>query len=117
MTLRPVLTPVLTRLVDELAAPGPRSITLDELGDAIGAAAISVEEIDLVITTLEERGIAVGDEPARPASTHLGTVLRAARQLRSELGRTPSPEEIAQRSDLSTDEVRLALFAAQILQR
>ena len=113
MTLRPELL----RLVGDLVAPGPRRITLDELGDAIGAAAITVEEIDLVITTLEERGVAVGGDAPLPATTHHGTVLRTARQLRAELGRTPSPDEIAARSALSAQDVRIALFAAQILQR
>lgn len=113
MTLRPELA----RIVDGIAARGPRIITLDELGDAIGAVNISIDEIDLVITTLEGRGIPVGTQTALPASTHLATVLKTARQLRSELGRTPAPADIANRSGLSMDEVRLALLAAQIMQR
>lgn len=117
MTLRPELALIVDGIVHRLAARSATTIGLDEIGDAIGATAISIDEIELVFTTLEERGITVGDATIPPASAHLGDVLKTARALRSELGRTPRPDEIAQRAGLAPEAVRRALFAARILQR
>jgi hypothetical protein len=110
------LRPELVAVVESVVASGASRISLDALSEAIGAMAIALEEIELLISEIESRGITVGDD-APPAMTHLPQVLGAARTLRAEFGRTPTSSEIAERSGLRVEEVRVALFAVTILQR
>jgi DNA-directed RNA polymerase specialized sigma subunit len=51
------------------------------------------------------------------ARESLSRVLASARALKSELGRAPSPDEIARHAGLSRDSVRLALLYARTLSR
>jgi hypothetical protein len=111
------LRPELAAIIDRLATNATGPIELDALADELGAMPVSSEEIGLMIDELGRRGFVVGDPEAPPASAILGRVIGTARDLRQELGRTPSPREIADRSGLSLARVRLGLFFARMLAR
>lgn len=109
------LRPELRRVVDDLLAHR-RSLTLDEVAEAIGDVAISSDEIDELLSEVEASA-EVESAPALAARESLARVLASARTLKGELGRAPSPEEIAKHAGLSRDSVRLALLYARTLSR
>lgn len=110
-----MLRPDLLALAEKLAASGRDVVSLDEVAETLGAIAIDSDEIDALFAFLEARGVTVGDPSVGLASSALPQVLTTARQLRTELGRTPRLEEIARRSGLAEDAVRRALLFAQTL--
>jgi len=112
-----VLRPDLVALAEKLLATGRSVLSLDEIAETLGATAIDSDEIDALFVFLETRGVAVGDPEVGFASAALPLVLKAARELRTELGRTPTPDEIANRSGLTPAAVRRALLFAQTLAR
>jgi hypothetical protein len=112
-----ILRRELLAIVEDLVRKGAPQLSLDAISEAIGATAITLDELDLLFTALEQRGLQVGDDSRPAASAHLGQVLQTARRLREEHGRTPSPADIAEASGLDLAEVRLALLAVKILQR
>ena len=130
MSPRPstLLRPELSRIVEGLLSQKKSGVSLDDLGEAIGALAISTDEIDAMVTALEGAGRSVGaedgvvtrrgknDEKA-PGEKFLLEVLTAARVLRHGLGRSASPAEIAARSGLTLNDVHHALALARVMQR
>ena len=114
--LGPMRTEIAT-MVDSLLALGTTEISLDTIAHVIGAAQITVEEIDQLFRALEEQGRRIVQEGPRSASAELGITLQAARRLRSKLGRSPTPEEIAAEAGITLTSVRSALLFARILQR
>jgi 2-hydroxychromene-2-carboxylate isomerase len=113
------LRPELAKLVDDLVlgtAPG-EAIALDTLGEAIGTRAVAPPEIDAMIAAIEHRGRRVVTAEGGSGELHLKAVLDAARALRSELGRPPRAEEIAERAGLTRAEVQHALSLARVMQR
>ena len=112
-TLRPELESIMHRLL----ARNDKLLGLDTISDYIGTAAVSAADIDALFDALEARGCVIGEPDAAPASAHLGTVLSTARELKAELGRVPKVDEIAQRSGLASDSVRLALLFVKIVQK
>ena len=92
-------------------------IQLDAIGEAIGARAISAEEIDALLTALEKAGRKVVTRAGGHGEANLKRVLQIARTLRVELGRAPRAAEIAERTDLSLLDVQHALALARIIQR
>ena len=112
MTLRAELREVL----DELLRRPEQSFTLDGIAEAIGTRAVTADEIGQLLDALEGAGRGVALERTR-ARESLCAVLGSARELMRELGRSPTSTEIAERSGLSSDAVRLALLFARILQR
>jgi hypothetical protein len=100
-----------------LLAPGARSVSLDEIGEVIGAASVTPPDIEALIVDLEKAGCNVGEEAKDSARELLAVVLRAARELRTTLGRNPTAPEIATHSGLSPSQVKSALLFAQVLQR
>jgi DNA-binding transcriptional ArsR family regulator len=119
VTLRAELAAIVERLAAEAQAhgAGARHVALDALGEAIGALAVSSEEIDAMITSLEARGLDVTAPRGGDGEARLRIVLATARELQAALGRRPSPAEIAERSGLSPDAVRHALALARVMQR
>ncbi len=115
MTLRPELARIVDDLVGSTAEGG--SVTLDAIGEAIGARAIGQDEIDAMLSAIEARGRRVESPPGGRGEAHLKEVLAAARVLRAELGRAPRAEEIAARAGLSREDVQHALSLARIIQR
>jgi 2-hydroxychromene-2-carboxylate isomerase len=109
----------LATMVEELLARTPAGgvIDLDTIGEAIGARAISQDEIDAVLATIEQRGRHVATPSGGQGEAILKTVLDAARVLQTELGRPPRADEIATRAGISREEVQHALSLARIMQR
>ena len=115
VALRQAVRQVLEALVRASEATG--EITLDEVGEAVGTMAIAPAEIEALLDALEARGRRVVAPQGGSGETHLRHVLHAARTLRAELGRTPTPDEIAARSGLSLVDVRRALALSQVMRR
>lgn len=92
-------------------------LSLDHVGDAIGTLRVTPDEIDELFAWLEAQGRVIGDPIGSGSLELLSEVLVLARQLRTELGRTPRPEEIVSKSGLSLAAVQRALWFARILQR
>lgn len=107
----------LLAVIEPLLARAEEPISLDRLAEAIGALAVSSEEIDEIITWLESRGRSVGEAPTGPTADTLRTVLVSARSLRLTTQRAPNAAEIAAYSGLELAAVQRALFFAKILQR
>ena len=115
MRLRAELVAVIEGL---LADRSPKSaIELDAIGEAIGTRAISSEEIDGMLTTIEKRGHKVVTRGGGGGEAALKTVLTTARAMKAELGRVPRPSEIAERTKLPLIDVHHALSLARIIQR
>ena len=109
----------LDRIVQTLLRGTKRGdvISLDAIGEATGTIAITPPEIDEVLAAIEEQGRRVSSPAGGSGEAHLKLVIEAARGLRSELGRPPKPEEIADRCGLDVQAVRHALKLATIMQR
>ena len=58
------LEPVLARLLADSEAS--RSVTLDEVGEAVGVTAVSTDDVDALLDALERAGDAEGPERAGP---------------------------------------------------
>ena len=96
-------------------APGTL-VSLDELAEAIGAAAVTMPEIEAIFDALEAAGHPVAAEPRNPPAA-LAQVLKTVRSFSAVSGRRPTLPEIAQHSGLSLGEVRFALLYARVLVR
>ena len=90
--------------------------TLDEIAEAIGAAPVTMPEIEAIFDALEAAGQHVEAEPKNPPAT-LARVLATVRSFSAIGGRRPSVPEIAEHSGLSAGEVRFALLYARVLVR
>jgi hypothetical protein len=99
------------------ASSASKEVTLDAIGEAIGARPVSPAEIEAIIDALEARGVRVVGPEGGGGEERLRVVVTTARALVAELGRKPRPAEIAERSGLTEDEVRRALALAQVMQR
>ena len=106
-------------IVDKLVAASEvtRQVSLDALGQALGIQSVSYVEIDAMISALEARGRTVEAASGGKGEEYLRQVVTAVRSLSHELGRRPSPSEIALRTRLSLEQVRHALLLAKIMQR
>lgn len=113
--MRPELEAVLKQLLAASADTG--EVSLDEMGDALGTHAISTDDVDEVMRTLEKAGRRVVGPEGGGGEDRLRAVVTTARTLVGELGRKPTVAEIAARSGLSVDDVRQALALAQVIQR
>ena len=91
-------------------------ISLDEVAEAIGAAAVTMPEIEAIFDALEAAGHPVATEPKNPPAA-LAKVLATVRSFSAISGRKPTSLEIAQHSGLSLGEVRFALLYARVLVR
>ena len=113
------LRSTLQRIVDGLLARFPEGsrVSLDEVGDALGATAASQEEIDTMLQAIEAAGRSVGEPEGRHGETSLRIVLEAARALRLETGRAPTATQIADRSGLAVERVRHALALARVISK
>jgi hypothetical protein len=113
--LRSELQQVTEQLLRESEASG--HVTLDQIGDAIGARAVSYIDVDAVIDALESAGRVV-EAGAKPrGEEHLQVIVRSIRELSLQLGRRPTQLEIAERTGLTQAEVSHALQLARIMQR
>ncbi len=95
---------------------GAQAISLDRVAEAIGASAVTMQDIEAILDGLAAAGRRVEAEPRDPPSA-LAQVLKAVRSFSAVSGRRPTVPEIAQHSGLSVGEVRFALLYARVLVR
>lgn len=106
----------LDRVLAQLTVDGQRSVSLDEIGEAIGLDWATADQIESLFQKLEAQGFAVADESPASLAPLLAQVLAAARELRTAgLGKTPS--SIAERTGLTPRQVRVALLYGEVLGR
>jgi hypothetical protein len=114
MTMRAEVRAVLEALLARTEAGA--EITLDALGDAIGAMSITQDEIDVLMRALEEKGRTVGSERGGHGEETLKRVLDLAREMKAS-GKTPTVTAIAEGTGLSIGRVRNALALARVIAR
>ena len=113
--LRAELQEVLQALLKQGYSGG--EVSLDAIGEAIGARAVSTEEIEALFSALEARQRRVVGPEGGGNETRLKLVVEAARALSAELGRKPRASEVAQRAQLSVEQVQHALALLRVMQR
>ena len=92
------------------------TLTIDDVGNAIGTRAVTPPEIDEMIALLEKSGRHVQAPEGQHGESHLKKVIAAARALRAE-GVTARAEDIAARTGLTRAEVEHALALVRVMQR
>ncbi|MES1177342.1 MAG: hypothetical protein ABUL62_23670 [Myxococcales bacterium] len=95
---------------------GAEVVSLDRVAEAIGAAAVTMQDIEAILGALEGAGRRVEAELQDPPAA-LAQVLKAVRSFSAVSGRRPTLPEIAQHAGLSVGEVRFALLYARVLIR
>jgi hypothetical protein len=108
--------PIAAGIVEKLLAESGTVISLDAVAEAIGAAAVTFEDIEAVFERLEAAGRRVASEPQDPPAA-LAKVLASARSFSAVSGRRPTLLELAEHSGLTLGEVRFALLYARVLVR
>lgn len=106
----------LDSILERLGIPGRTSVSLDEIGEAIGGDWVTPLDIERVFEAIESHGARVGDEARASLAPLLGQVLKAARALRV-AGGVVTPSSVAAASGLEEREVRVALLYAEVLAR
>ena len=91
-------------------------VSLDAVAEAIGAAPVTMSDIEAIFDGLEAAGRRVEAELKDPPAA-LARVLSTVRSFSAVSGRRPTVPEIAQHSGLSVGEVRFALLYARVLVR
>jgi hypothetical protein len=113
--VRPVVESILVELIGRHKVDG--RVHLNDIAEVIGDRALTYEEVDGLVTCLEDEGLVVG-EPLDERDIHvMRDVLKIARSLGIELNRRPSVEEIAHRSGHPARAVRRALENGRDLAR
>jgi hypothetical protein len=110
--MRPELEAVLLKLL----SCDTNEISLDTVGEAIGAMRITQDEIEQLLRAIEDSGRQIGGATPR-VRQHLRPVLEHARRLKAERNATPNVSAIAAATGLSVADVRAALLYAQVLGR
>lgn len=98
------------------ATPAGAELTLDDVGEAVGAAPVTYEDIEAILDALAAAGHAV-ELPAVDLTAHLQRVLTAARDLKREHGGTPSVQDLERATGLSRTLIVAALRFADTLRR
>ncbi|HXS16920.1 MAG TPA: hypothetical protein VN764_07015 [Polyangiaceae bacterium] len=93
-----------------------RTITLDELGDAVGARAITAAQIEALIVSLEEAGVTIGGDEQPDLKQLLKTVVQTALDLRRR-GERAHAASIAAASGLSPAAVKIALLYSEVIRK
>jgi methylmalonyl-CoA mutase N-terminal domain/subunit len=104
------------RWFQALKARGQASVSIDEVGEAIGNDLATTEDIDALFSALEALGIAIRVDGSATPPVLLRAVLSCARSLKDK-GERPTAENVARTLGKSLGEVRSALLYAQVLQR
>lgn len=115
----PRLRPELARVVDAICAGRDTAVPvpLDDVGEALGALAVTPDEIGLVLDAVESRGYAVEAPEGGGLELQLRGVVAAAATLKASLGRRPTLAEVADRAGLDERAVRHALALLRVMQR
>ena len=112
--MRPAVAAVLADLL--ASSEDTRKVRLDDIGDAIGVAPVSADEIDALIDALERAGRTVGGAEGLTGIAALHQVIAAARRF-SAAGRRPNVADLVEATGLPDGEVRKALLFARVLGR
>src|SRR5512145_3534092 len=96
-------------ILRRLLAIGAPEISLDRIGEEIGAARISQDEIEQLLLHLEQADKRIGS-PSMDVRRHLRPVLEQARRLKAQSHATPNVVAIAEATGLTVAEVRAALL-------
>ena len=109
--------PELTHVLDELLARSKDSgaLSLDDIGDALGVMAVSQDEIDALVSSLESAGRHVTGPSGGGGERILYRVLEVARAVRAATGRAPGAQEIAENIGVPAQRVRHALALARVM--
>lgn len=110
------MRPELEVILRQLLVLDANEISLDIIGETIGATQITQDEIEQLLLGLERAGKVVGG-PSPKVRQDLRPVIEQARRLKQENHATPNVGAIAQATGLSVDNVRAALLYAQVLGR
>lgn len=110
------MRPAVAAIIQNLLARDESVLSLDIIGDAIGAMAITPDEIEELFSALEAAGRQV-ERTTLNVREHLGIVLREARRLRQHLKAPPTVEAIAEATGLNETAVRAALLFASVMGR
>jgi hypothetical protein len=105
---------VIRALADLLEAASQGPLDIDRFATIVGVSALDGDEIDGLFADLEARGHVV-TAPEGGATGRLKQVLGAARELRTQLGRTPRAAEIAAHAGLTEADVHIALSFSRTL--
>lgn len=100
-------------MVARLLPTGPRTLTLDEIGEALDGQAAGPAEIEALFDRLAQMGAEVTEQSTGLVPL-LQQVIATAHGLRKE-GLSPSPSSISERSGLTVRAVRVALLYADVL--
>ena len=109
------MRPLVKAIVDALLRREEQVISLDVIGEAIGAEAVAPNEIEEVFDSLETAGRRI-ERMTPNVRQQLGLVLREARRLKQR-DRAPTVESIAAATGLTEGAVRAALLYASVLGR
>lgn len=109
----------LKKLVDTLLARSraENGIHIDAFGDAVTPMNVGPAEIEQIIDLYESRGGVIIAPTGQGGPERLKKVLDAARALRAESGRAATPQQIAEHTGLTLDEVRGALELGRVMGR
>lgn len=110
------MTPLVDRTVAALLASHDGPVSIDAIGEALGAASVSQAEIEAIFVGLEAAGRTVVAPAGGHGVAHLRRVLPAARALRGR-GVSPTVESIAAETGLPASDVRAALLLAKVMSR
>lgn len=110
------MRPIVRSIIDQLLESSGEIVELDAVGNAIGSARVSIEEIEVIFTAIEAAGRSLGDQQLQ-AKAHLPSVIAAARRIEQEAGRRPTLQELSAATQLSLSEVKAALLFASVLGR
>jgi hypothetical protein len=113
--MRPELETVVAALLAR--SEDHRTVTLDEVGDALGTEVASADDVDAILLALEAAGRSIVSTPGGDPKERLRSVLGAARDLQARTGRRPTPVEIAQETGLDESAVRAALMFGRVMGR
>ncbi len=105
--MRPVVVDILAELRTRHGASG--RVHLNDLAEVIGTRAVSQDEIESIVDTLEAEGLRVGEALDERDLEVTRTVLASARRLAASLARRPTVDEIAADTGLAAHEVRRGL--------
>jgi hypothetical protein len=115
MDLPPRLAPIVQALLR--ASTDSREVSLDAIGDAIGVVAVSTDDVDAIMTALEQEGRRVVGPEGQRGERNLRVVLAGVRALTASLGRKPTLREIVAHTSLSEADVRHALSLGSVMGR
>ncbi|HEY3669063.1 MAG TPA: sigma-70 domain-containing protein [Polyangiaceae bacterium] len=107
---------VVPSIIAQLLADSAQVVALDAVAEAIGAAAVTMQDIEAIFDGLEAAGRTIEAERRDPPAA-LKQVLATVRSFSAISGRRPTVSEIAQHSGLSIADVRFAMLYARVLVR